>query len=549
MLAPLIGLPERDIRVIKPRIGGGFGNKQEMILEDLCAQLTIATGRPVRMEYNRQQEFTSSRSRHPTVQRYRIGVTEDMEVVATELDLLGDTGAYGTHGLTVNMVAGQKGLTLYNTPYSSFVCDVVYTNKPTPGAFRGYGAMQCFFGLETMMSEIADEMGWDVVEFKRKNWIKEGEELLMAKALGEGREGFAQTIHSNGLEECVRLGVEATDWYEKRGRLNEDVEGPIHRGIGMAVMAHGSGIAGLDMAAATLKMNDDGSFNLLIGATDIGTGSDTILAQMAAEELGATLDEMIVYSSDTDFTPFDKGAYASSTTYISGGAVRKAARDVADQIRRHAAAMLGTEIGDGALALEDITLRDNSVWFPDGKSVTLEQVGLSSLHQQNQHQIMATASNISYDSPPPFGAQFVEVAVDTETGQVTVERVVMVADIGRVINPITASGQVEGGIAQGLGFAVCEEMVYEEDGRLLNPRLGSYHVYKADEMPEVEAIFVETDEPTGPFGAKSVAELAIDGIAPAVADAIHDATGVWIREVPFTPERVWRALNGQSDRA
>ncbi|MGD2165811.1 MAG: molybdopterin-dependent oxidoreductase, partial [Anaerolineae bacterium] len=556
MLAPLVGLRERDIRVVKPRIGGGFGNKQEMLLEDLCAHLTIATGRPVRMEYNRREEFTSSRSRHPTVQRYRVGVTEDMDVVATELDLLGDTGAYGTHGLTVNMVAGQKGLTLYNTPYSSFLCDVVYTNKPTPGAFRGYGAMQCFFGIETMMSEIADEMGWDVVEFKSKNWIKEGESLLMAKALGEGREGFEQTIHSNGLDECVRVGVKAVNWYEKRFDRSEDRDDTIRRGIGMAVMAHGSGIAGLDMAAATIKINDDGSFNLFIGATDIGTGSDTILAQMAAEELGVPLDHIIVYSSDTDFTPFDKGAYASSTTYISGGAVQKAAREVANQIRRHAATMLGVQLcgaaaSDGrsgveteetGVKLEDISLHDSEVWFPDGRSIALERVALSSLHQQDQHQIMATASHKSYDSPPPFGAQFVEVAVDTETGQVTVERVLMVADIGRVINPITASGQVEGGIAQGLGFALCEEMVYDEDGHLINPRLGPYHVYKADEMPEIEVMFVETDEPTGPFGAKSVAELAIDGIAPAVADAIHDATGVWLREVPFTPERVWREL-------
>ncbi len=543
MLAPLVGLSEKDIRVIKPRIGGGFGNKQEMILEDLCAHLTIATGRPVRMAYNRRQEFTSSRSRHPTVQRYRMGVTEDMEVVATELDLLGDTGAYGTHGLTVNMVAGQKGLTLYNTPYSSFLCDVVYTNKPTPGAFRGYGAMQCFFGIETMMAEIADLMDWDVVAFKRKNWIREGESLLMAKALGEGREGFEQTIHSNGLEACVRVGVEAMDWYEKRGKLNQDASGPIRRGIGMSVMAHGSGIAGLDMAAATLKINDDGSFNLLIGATDIGTGSDTILAQMAAEELGIPLEDVVVYSSDTDFTPFDKGAYASSTTYISGGAVRKAARQVADQVREHAATMLGLDLQGGEVALEDVILNDRAVHFPDGRSVTMEQVALSSLHQRDQHQIMATASNISYDSPPPFGAQFVELAVDIETGQVTVERVLMVADAGRVINPVTASGQVEGGVTQGLGFALCEEMVYDDDGRLVNPRLGPYHIYKADEMPELEVIFVQTDEPTGPFGAKSVAELPIDGIAPAIADAIHDATGVWLREAPFTPERVWRALN------
>jgi putative selenate reductase molybdopterin-binding subunit len=544
MLSPLIGLPDKDIRVIKPRIGGGFGNKQEMILEDLCAHLTVATGRPVRMEYNRREEFTSSRSRHPTVQRFRVGVTEEMELVATELDLLGDTGAYGTHGLTVNMVAGQKGLTLYNTPYTEFVCDVVYTNKPTPGAFRGYGAMQCFFGIETLMSEIADAMGWDVIEFKRKNWIKEGEEILMAKALGEGREGFEQRIRSNGLDECVRVGVEVTDWYEKRGKLNLGVQGPVRHGIGMAVMGHGSGIAGLDMAAATIRMNDDASFNLLIGATDIGTGSDTILAQMAAEELGIPVDDVIVYSSDTDFTPFDKGAYASSTTYISGGAVRKAARKAAEQIKEHAAAMLGLDYPpyNQGKEGEGWALRDRKVIAPDGRSLTLKQVSLSSIHQQDQHQIVASASHMSYESPPPFGAQFVELAVDIETGQVTVERVVTVADIGRVINPITASGQVEGGVAQGLGFALCEDMVYDEAGRLVNPRLGAYHVYKANEMPEMDVIFVQTDEPTGPFGAKSVAELAIDGIAPAVADAIHDATGVWLRDVPFTPDRVWRAL-------
>jgi putative selenate reductase molybdopterin-binding subunit len=544
MLAPLVGLAEKDIRVIKPRIGGGFGNKQEMILEDLCAHLTVVTGRPVLMQYTRREEFTSSRSRHPTVQRYRIGVTEEMEVVATELDLLGDTGAYGTHGLTVNMVAGQKGLTLYNTPYSRFLCDVVYTNKPSPGAFRGYGAMQCFFGIETLMSEIADEMGWDVVAFKRKNWIKEGEEIVMAKALGEGREGFSQRIRSSGLDECVRLGLEATHWYAKRGKLNTNCTGAVRRGIGMAVMAHGSGIAGLDMAAATIRLNDDGSVNLLIGATDIGTGSDTILAQMAAEELGIPLEDVVVYSSDTDFTPFDKGAYASSTTYISGGAVRKAARQLADQIKQHAATMLGLPYSPPSRggAGGGWALRDRKVVAPDGTALALRDVALSSLHQQDQHHIIASASHRSYESPPPFGAQFVEVAVDMETGQVTAERVLMVADVGRVINPITASGQVEGGIVQGLGFALCEEMVYDEDGRLVNPRLGPYHIYKANEIPQIEVIFVQTDEPTGPFGAKSVAELSIDGIAPAIADAIHDATGVWLREVPFTPERVWRAL-------
>lgn len=537
MLAPLVGLPVKQIRVIKPRIGGGFGNKQEMLLEDLCAYLTLATGRPVRMEYSRQQEFTSSRSRHPQVQRYKIGVTRDMEIVAVELYLIGDTCAYGTHGLTVQMVGGQKALTLYNAPYNKFVCDVVYTNKPTPGAFRGYGAMQCYFGLETLINEIADQMGWDVVELKRRNWIKLGDELRIAKALGEGREGFEQHIRSTGLEQCVQAGIAATDWYTKRAGPQERPTGSIRRGIGMAVMLHGSGIAGLDMAAATIKMNDDGSFNLLLGATDLGTGSDTILAQMAAEVLGVPLDDILVYSSDTDFTPFDKGAYASSTTYISGGAVRGTALAVAEQIKAHAAAMLGL---DGTGGME---LRDRQVFTADGRSLTLAAVALSSLHQQDQHQIAATESNMSYECPPPFAAQFVEVAVDTDTGQVTVERIVMAVDCGRVINPLTASGQVEGGLQQVLGFAHCEEMLYDEQGRMVNPRFGPYHVYKANEMPQLDIIFVQTDEPSGPFGAKSVSEIPMDGFAPALADAIHDATGVWLHDLPFTPEKVWRALH------
>lgn len=537
MLAPLIGLPVKQIRVIKPRIGGGFGNKQEMLLEDLCAYLTLATGRPVRMEYSRQQEFTSSRSRHPQIQRYKIGVTRDMEIVAVELYLIGDTCAYGTHGLTVQMVGGQKALTLYNAPYNKFVCDVVYTNKPTPGAFRGYGAMQCYFGLETLINEIADQMGWDVVELKRRNWIKLGDELRIAKALGEGREGFEQHIRSTGLEQCVQAGIAATDWYRKRAGPQEPTTGSIRRGIGMAVMLHGSGIAGLDMAAATIKMNDDGSFNLLVGATDLGTGSDTILAQMAAEVLGVPLEDILVYSSDTDFTPFDKGAYASSTTYISGGAVRRTALAVAEQIKAHAAAMLGL---DGTGGME---LRDRQVFTADGRSLTLAAVALSSLHQQDQHQIAATESNMSYECPPPFAAQFVEVAVDTETGQVTVERIVIAVDCGRVINPLTASGQVEGGLQQVLGFAHCEEMLYDEQGRMVNPRFGPYHVYKANEMPQLDIIFVQTDEPSGPFGAKSVSEIPMDGFAPALADAIHDATGVWLHDLPFTPEKVWRALH------
>ena len=537
MVAPLIGLPVKRIRVIKPRIGGGFGNKQEMILEDLCAHLTLQTGRPVRMEYSRTQEFTSSRSRHPEIMHYKVGV-KDGKVTAMDLYLIGDTGAYGCHGLTVNMVGGFKGLTLYNPPNAHFVCDVVYTNTPPAGAFRGYGAMQCQFGIEVLMAEIAEKMGMDEVEFKRNNWIKLGESMHLSRALGEGREGTEQSLESSALEQCVEIGLHATDFYTKRSAHRQQT-GHLRHGIGLSVMIHGSGIAGLDMAAATIKMNDDGSFNLLIGATDLGTGSDTILAQMAAELLGVPVEDIVVYSSDTDFTPFDKGAYASSTTYISGGAVQKAALQVKQQILQHAAGMLGIAQAD------DLKLEDRQVIAGDGRRVTLAEVALSSLHQLEQHQIMATASHTSQVSPPPTAAQFAELVVDTETGKITVERLLMVVDCGRVINPITAGGQVEGGMAQALGFTLTEEMRFNQQGHQLNPNFDTYRIPRAQEMPIMDVIFVQTDEQSGPFGAKSVAEISIDGVAPAVASAVHDATGVWLHELPYTPARVRNALKLQ----
>jgi putative selenate reductase molybdopterin-binding subunit len=540
MLAPLIGLPVRRIRVVKPRIGGGFGGKQEVILEDLCAHLTIATGRPVRMEYTREQEFTSARSRHAQILRYRTGVREDGTLTAMQLRMIGDTGAYGTHGLTVQYVAGFRGLTTYKADALQFDCHVVYTNKPVAGAYRGYGAPQAEFALESHMEEIAVALGMDPVEFKRLNWVKEGDELVLARAMGEGREGVEQWVTSSGLEECVRQGAAAVGW-ERRDMGDTyrlDPQRPhVRRGLGMAVAMHGSGIAGLDMGAAILKLNDDGSFNLLVGATDLGTGSDTVLAQIAAEALGVSLENVLVYASDTDLTPFDTGAYASSTTYISGGAVLKAAEQVREQIIAHTAKYLLPDADP-----ERMWLEHGHVWAHDGRSVSLEEVALHSLHQEGQHQIMANASHMSYASPPPFGAQYAEVEVDIETGQVEVKSLVMAVDCGVAINPVTAAGQVEGGMTQALGYSLCEEMAYDDCGHLLTTNLTDYKIYRADEMPELGVILVQTYEPTGPYGAKAIAEIPKDGVAPAVASAIYHATGVRLRELPFTPERVWRAL-------
>jgi putative selenate reductase molybdopterin-binding subunit len=449
--------------------------------------------------------------------------------------MIGDTGAYGTHSLTVNMVGGFKGLTLYNPPNARFTADVVYTNHPVSGAFRGYGSMQCQYGIEVCMAEMAAKLGVDEVEFKRNNWIKLGDPMLLSKAMGEGREGTEQNILSTGMQQCVDIGLKATDFYAKRAAYAKQ-EGNIHRGIGMAVVMHGSGIANLDMASAMMKMNDDGSFNLMVGASDCGTGSDTVLAQMAAEELGIPITDIIVTSADTDFTPFDKGAYASSTTFVSGGAVTKVAKRIREMVQAQAALILG--VSDPS----SLELHDCRVFAPDGTSVTMAEVGFSSLHTLNQHQIMATASHMSQFSPPPTAAQFAEITVNTETGKVTVERLLMLVDCGRVINPITATGQVEGGMAQGLGFALSEEMLFDTEGKLLNGTLGKYKAPRFKDVPAMDVIFVQTNDPNGPYGAKSVAEIAIDGVAPAIASALHDALGVWLRELPYTPDKVIKAI-------
>ncbi len=298
----------------------------------------------------------------------------------------------------------------------------------------------------------------------------------------------------------------------------------------------GTAIPYLDMGGAIIKMNDDGSFNLLIGATDLGTGSDTILAQMAAEVLGVPTDDILVYSSDTDFTPFDKGAYASSTTYISGTAVVRAAQMAAERIKIRAGKLLG--LADHT----SIKLIDKHAVTPDSRSVSMEEIALDSLHRNDQEQIMGMASFVATSSPPPFAAQFAEVSVDTETGAISVDKLVMAVDGGVIINPLTASGQIEGGMTQALGYAVCEEMKYNDKGVARERDLSDYHIFRSNEMPDLTTIFVETFEPSHPFGAKAVAEIPMDGVAPAVGNAVLDALGVNIDEIPLTPEKIWRAL-------
>ncbi|MDX1601291.1 MAG: molybdopterin cofactor-binding domain-containing protein, partial [Anaerolineales bacterium] len=549
-LAPVLDLPPKRIRVVKPRIGGGFGGKQEVMIEDVAAHLTIATGRPVRFEYTRAQEFYAARSRHPMRLKMRTGVKKDGTVTANEMICLSDTGAYGCHALTVAGNTGHKGMALYvgdgsyrEDPNIRFYADVVYTNTPPSGAYRGYGVPQGYWAVERHMEKVARQVGMDPLEFRLKNTLRAGEIHPFSKVWSEGREPKPETINTCGLPDCVAQGAAAIAWDDKYGNPDwHAVPGKPHlrKGIGVATVMQGTAIPYLDMGGASIKINDDGSFNLLIGATDLGTGSDTVLAQQAAEVLGVPVEDIIVYSSDTDFTPFDKGAYASSTTYISGGAVVRAAKAAAERIRIRAANMLSDEGGE--VRPEEIRLAESQAWAPDGRSVSLGDIALNSLHHEDQEQIMGIGSYMSPVSPPPFAAQFAEVTVDIETGQVNVDKLIMAVDSGVIVNPLTASGQIEGGMTQALGYAVCEEMLYDELGRAREVDFTDYHIFAAHEMPEMETIFVETIEPSHPFGVKAVAEIPMDGVAPAVGNAVLDACGADVVKAPITPERVWQEL-------
>jgi len=405
------------------------------------------------------------------------------------------------------------------------------------------------------MEKIAHQTGLDPLEFRSKNALRAGELHPFSTAWSEGREPRPETIETCGLEECVRKGVESIKWNHKY--KNEDWHQAAgkpyqRRGIGVALVMQGTAIPYLDMGGASIKMNDDGSFNLLVGATDLGTGSDTVLAQMASEVLGVPVDDMIVYSSDTDFTPFDKGAYASSTTYISGAAVVNAAQQVADLIKKRAAMIFNErmvqeiqqdeDLPRPVVTPQEIRLMDRKAFSLDGRSVPLSEIGRHSLHHSDQEQIMGVGSYMSKVAPPPFAAQFAEVTVDLETGKVVVDKLVMAVDSGVIVNPLTASGQIEGGMTQALGYAVCEEMRYDDSGNLRERDFRDYHIFMAHEMPELTTIFVETFEPTHPFGVKAVAEIPMDGVAPAIGNAIFDACGVHIDDNPITPEKVWKAL-------
>lgn len=534
ILSQTLDLPISKIRLIKPRVGGGFGGKQALHGEFFVSLVTLRTKKPSKMVYSRQEVFESSYTRHPMRITMRLGAMKDGTIRAIDCYSLSDTGAYGEHALTVFMITGSKVLPLYNKVDAvRFGGRVVYTNHVSAGAYRGYGAIQGNFALESVIDVLAKKLNMDPLELRRKNMMEEGETSPIFEIMGEGTEGTAMNMDTCKLRYCLDRGAELIGWKDKYPFVR--VSPHKVRSVGMAIAMQGSGIPYIDMAAATIKLNDDGFYNLTVGATDIGQGSDTILTQIAAETLMTTMDKVVIYSSDTDLTPFDVGAYASSTTYVSGNAVLKAAKSMKTMLIEEAAHYL-------KVSVDEVTF-DGEKFVAKDKIITLSDMANKLYYNENQHQLTATESYVGHKSPPPFMAGFVEIEMDTETYEYKILHYVSVVDCGTTINPMLARGQVEGGIVQGLGMACFEEVKYSNRGKLNS---NSFLYYKIPTMLDIDKLtteFAESYEESGPYGAKSVGEIGIDTPPAAIANAVANAVNIRINKLPITPEKIFQGAN------
>ena len=539
IMAKTLGLPVEKIRVIKPRVGGGFGGKQAFHGEMFCALVTLRTHKPSKCVYTREEVFGSSYTRHPMRITMKIGATKDGKIRAIDCHSLSDTGAYGEHALTVFMIVGSKVLPLYNKVDAvRFGGDVVYTNHVSAGAYRGYGAIQGNYALEATIDMLAEKMGVDPIKLREDNSMKELETSPIFEIMGEGTKGTAMIMESCKLPYCIKRGKELIGWDEKYP--SKKVGPHTLRSVGMAIAMQGSGIPFLDMGSCSIKLNDGGSYMVTVGATDIGQGSDTAIAQIVAEELQTTVDKIIIYSSDTDLTPYDCGAYASSTTYVSGNAAYKAAAKMREVLLKEAATQMEVKV-------EDVEF-DGKVFTSKGKSLTLDDLSTMRLYNNDTHQIAVNESFHGHVSPPPFMAGFAEIEIDTETYEFKVLNYVSVVDCGTTINPGLAKGQVEGGIIQGLGMAAYEEVKYSPKGKLLSNTFDTYHIPTHLEVNKLTTEFADSYEKSGPFGAKSVGEIGIDTPPAVICNAVYNALGVRITKLPITPEHIFEAMKAKEGK-
>ena len=516
-----LDIPASKVRVIKPRIGGGFGAKQTSVSEIYPAIVTWKTGRPSKMIFSRYESMICSSPRHEMEITVRAGADENGIIKAIDLYTLSNTGAYGEHSSTTVGLSGHKSIALYrHTEAYRFAFDVVYTNVQAAGAYRGYGATQGIFAVESAVNEMAERLHIDPVEFRLKNMVREGD--VMPAYYGE-------TAQSCALDRCLERTAELIGWKDKYPC--KDMGNGKVRSVGIAMAMQGSGISGVDVGSATIKMNDDGFYTLMIAAADMGTGCDTILAQMAAECLDCPVERIEVLGADTDASPYDSGSYASSTTYITGKAVEKACQKLIARILEIASGMLEAPVEELVFA------SDHVEWPKEQKSVSLEDIGTKSMCG-NGCALEVTESNTSPTSPPPFMAGAVEIELDKETGHVEILDYKAVVDCGTVVNPNLARVQAEGGIVQGIGMTLYENIQYNEKGRMLNNSFMQYKVPSRRDMGNLQVEFESSYEPTGAFGAKSIGEIVINTPAPALAQAIANATGIWFKDLPITSEQI-----------
>ncbi|OUQ36806.1 molybdopterin cofactor-binding domain-containing protein [Faecalibacterium sp. An122] len=522
ILSRALGLPKSRIRVEKPRIGGGFGAKQTAVCEVYPAFVTLKTGRPAKLIYTREEAQIAGSPRHEMEIHVRLGADKDGRIRGIDLYTLSNSGAYGEHGPTTVGLSGHKSIPLYTGSLEAyrFSYDVVYTNLQAAGAYRGYGATQGIYALETTVNELAERLGIDPTVLRDRNMVREGMQMPAY---------YNETASACALDRCMEHCRQIFHWDEKYP-VRDMGNGKV-RAAGVAMAMQGSCISNVDVGSATLKLSEDGTYNLIIGAADMGTGCDTILAQMAAECMDCSVDDIAVFGADTDASPYDSGSYASSTTYITGKAVEQACAQLKTKICAIAAEMMGCDAGE--IVFEGKQVRRLST----GQTLTLEEIGYKS-QVFNTQAAEVTATHSSPVSPPPYMVGMVEIELDKETGQVTILDYMAVVDCGIPINPALARIQTEGGIVQGIGHTLMEDVQYDHNGRPIGSSFLQYKVPTRLDMGHLRVEFEHSYEPTGPFGAKSIGEIVINTPAPALTHAIYRATGVWHREIPISPEKI-----------
>lgn len=531
IMAEVLGVPLNKVRVLVDHMGGGFGAKQDLFqAEFLCALLARETGRPVRFEYSREETFLAGRSRHPVRIWMKQGFKKDGTLTARDTTLLFNAGAYGSHGPGVTNVSTYCMVSLYRCDNVRASGKCIYTNSPIAGAYRGFGAVQAYYAMDIQMDEAAVKLGIDPAEIRLINAVRDGD-----------RAPSNHPVVGHGLEDCLRKGIELVDWPALRKR-ERDTSGPIRKGWGIGCEMHGSGAypAIQEQANSIVKMNDDGSVTLLTGAANLGTGAHWTLAQIVAEELGVRYEDVSVVHGDTDIVPWDIGAFASHTTFQNGRSAQMAAADLKRQVLEHASKAMEVDADKLDISLGIISATDGS-----GKSATMGEI-VGAIYGRPATNFVGKGTYYPTKSYS-FAAHFVEVSVDTETGFVTVDQVYPVHEIGKLISPRAAEGQIEGGIQQGIGHTLYEDyQIDPETGRSLNANFVDYKMPLSMDMPVIHTHILETaPDPGGPYGAKGVGEDPIVAIGPAIANAIYDAIGVRFRHYPIKPEEVLNALQEQ----